>query len=112
MKDQETPYRRKLNLGVDAIGMVETILSWEKLEICFGTSFRFSAETKFQIAKELALQKGRIQNLVSEKNSPKKYSFQENAKKLSEDIEDLLEANDSKALELSLIHISEPTRPY
>ena len=76
--------------------MVEALLSWEKLEICFGTSFRFSAETKFEIAKELALQQGRIQKLVSEKSQAKKYYFQENAKRLSENIEDLLEVNDSK----------------
>ena len=99
LKDQDTPYRTKLNLGIDAIGMVEAILSWEQLEICFGTSFRFSGETRFEIAKELALQQGRIQNIVSEKNPPKKYYFQENAKRLSENIEDLVEINDSKALE-------------
>ena len=99
MKDQETQHRKKLNLGIDAIGMVEAILSWEKLEICFGTSFKFSAETKFEIAKELALQQGRIQNIVSEKNPTKKYYFQENAKRLSENIEDLLEINDRRALE-------------
>ena len=99
MKDQETQHRKKLNLGIDAIGMVEAILSWEKLEICFGTSFKFSAETKFEIAKELALQQGRIQNLVSEKSPIKEYYFQENAKRLSENIENLLEINDKKALE-------------
>ena len=99
LKDQDIPYRTKLNLGIDAIGMIEAILSWEKLEICFGTSFRFSDETKFEMAKELALQQGRIQNIASEKNPLKKYFFQENAKRLSENIEDLLEINDSKALE-------------
>ena len=98
LKDQETPYRKRLNLGIDSIGMVEAILSWDKLEICFGTSFKFSAETKFEIAKELALQQGRIQNLVSENSPTKEYYFQENAKKLSENIEDLLEINDRKAL--------------
>ena len=99
LKDQDTPYRTKLNLGIDAIGMVEAILSWEQLEICFGTSFRFSGETRFEIAKELALQQGRIQNLASEKSPIKDYYFQENAKRLSENIENLLEINDKKALE-------------
>ena len=83
LKDQETPYRKRLNLGIDSIGMMEAILSWDKLEICFGTSFKFSAETKFEIAKELALQQGRIQNLVSEKSLVKESYFQENAKRLS-----------------------------
>ena len=49
MRDQETPNRRKLNLGIDAIGTVDTILSWNKLEICFGNSFKFSTEAKFEI---------------------------------------------------------------
>jgi uncharacterized membrane-anchored protein YjiN (DUF445 family) len=60
---------------------------------------RFSGETRFEIAKELALQQGRIQNKESEKNPPKRSYFQENAKRLSENIEDLLETNDNKALE-------------
>ena len=98
MRDQDTPNRKKLNLGVDAIGMVETILSWDKLEICFGTSFRFSADSKFEITKELALQQGRIQRLVSEKKTTKIYCFQENAKNLGENIENLIEINDSRAL--------------
>ena len=99
MDDQETQHRKKLNLGIDAIAIVEAILSWEKLEICFGNSFKFSAETKFEIAKELALQQGRIQNMMSGKNPTKKYYFQENAKRLSQNIEDLFEINDNKALE-------------
>ena len=45
MRDQETSNRKKLNLGIEAIGTVDTILSWEKLESCFGTSFKFSTET-------------------------------------------------------------------
>ncbi len=98
MRDQETPNRRKLNLGIDAIGTVDTILSWEKLEICFGTSFRFSPETKFEITKELALQQGRLQKLATEKKSTNTYSFQENARKLNEDIENLIEINDNRAL--------------
>ena len=56
MRDQETPNRKELNLGIDAIGTVDTILSWDKLEMCFGSSFKFSTETKFEITKELALQ--------------------------------------------------------
>ena len=67
MKDQETPNRRKLNLGIDAIGTIETILSWNKLEICFGNAFRFSNESKFEITKELALQQGRLQKLALKK---------------------------------------------
>ncbi len=98
MKDQETPNRRKLNLGIDAIGTVDTILSWEKLEMCFGTSFRFSAETKFEITKELALQQGRLHKLSYEKKSTKIFDFQENAKNLSKKIEDMIEKNDSRAL--------------
>ena len=98
MKDQETQHRKKLNLGIDAIGMVEAILSWEKLEICFGTSFKFSADTKFEITKELALQQGRIQTLLSENKSNRIYCFQENAKNLIENIENLIEVNDSRAL--------------
>ena len=69
MRDQETPNRKKLNLGIDAIGTVDTILSWDKLEMCFGSSFRFSTETKFEITRELALQQGRLQKLLSEKKS-------------------------------------------
>ena len=56
MKDQINPNRKKLNLGIDAIGTVDAILSWDKLETCFGSSFRFSSETKFEITKELAVQ--------------------------------------------------------
>ena len=67
MKDQETPSRRKLNLGIDAIGTIETILSWNKLETCFGNTFKFSNETKFEITKELALQQCKLQKLDSEK---------------------------------------------
>ena len=76
MRDQETPNRRKLSLGIDAIGTVDTILSWDKLEKCFGNSFRFSTETKFEITKELALQHGRLQELKFEKKAPKRSSFQ------------------------------------
>ena len=82
MRDQETPNRKKLNLGIDAIGTVDTILSWDKLETCFGGSFRFSTETKFEITRELALQQGRLQKLLSEKKSTKMLDFQKNAKKL------------------------------
>ena len=98
MKDQGTPYRKKLNLGIDAIGMVDTILSWEKLEICFGASFRFSADAKFEITKELAVQQGRIQKLDSEKQSTRVYNFQEHAKNLAKNIENLIEINDGRAL--------------
>ena len=98
MRDQETPNRRKLNLGIDAIGTVDTILSWNKLEMCFGSSFRFSTETKFEITKELALQQGRLQKLSSEKKSSKVFDFQQNAKNLSVKIENLIESNDRRAL--------------
>ncbi len=98
MRDQETPNRRKLSLGIDAIGTVDTILSWDKLELCFGNSFRFSTETKFEITKELALQQGRLQKLISEKRSTKMLSFRENAKNLSENIENIIETNDTRAL--------------
>ena len=90
MRDQETPNRKKLNLGIDAIGTVDTILSWDKLEMCFGSSFRFSTETKFEITKELALQQGRLQKLASEKKSTEFLDFQENAKNLSEKIENII----------------------
>ena len=98
MRDQETSQRRKLNLGIDAIGTVDAILSWEKLEMCFGTSFRFSNETKFEMTKELALQQGRLQKLLTEKKSTKMHRFQENARKLNENIQNLIETNDSSAL--------------
>ena len=100
MRDQEIPNRRKLNLGIDAIGTIDTILSWDKLEMCFGNSFRFSTETKFEITRELALQQGRLQKLTSEKRSAKALSFQENAKNLSDKIENLSENNDSRAMSL------------
>ena len=98
MRDQETTNRRKLNLGIDAIGTVDTILSWDKLEICFGNSFKFSTETKFEITRELAVQQGRLQRLTSEKKSNKMFGFQENAKNIAEKIEKLIESNDSRAL--------------
>ena len=98
MKDQINPTRKKLKLGIDAIGTVDSILSWDKLETCFGASFRFSTETKFEITKELALQQSRMQKLVSGKKSTKIYSFQESSKKLTEDIENLIETNDKRAL--------------
>jgi hypothetical protein len=98
MRDQEIPNRKKLNLGIDAIGTVDTILSWEKLENCFGDSFKFSTETKFEITRELAVQQGRLQRLTSEKKSNKMFGFQENAKNIAEKIENLIESNDSRAL--------------
>ena len=98
MKDQINPTRRRLNLGLNAIGAVETILSWDKLEMCFGPSFKFSTETRFEITKELAVQQSRIQKLVSEKKSTKMYSFQESSRKLAENIENLIETNDKRAL--------------
>ena len=98
MRDQEIPNRKKLNLGIDAIGTVDTILSWEKLENCFGNSFKFSTETKFEITRELALQQGRLQRLTSEKKSNKMIGLQENAKNIAEKIETLIESNDSRAL--------------
>ena len=98
MRDQESPSRRKLNLGIDAIGMVEASLSWQKLEICFGTSFEFSPDTKFELAKELALQQGWIQTLVSQRKSNRIYCFQQNAKNLTENIENLIEINDVRAM--------------
>ena len=70
-----------------------------EVRIFFGTSFRFSSETKLEIARELVLRQGQIQNIISDKNPPKKYYFQENAQRLSENIEDLLKINCSKALE-------------
>ncbi|MDC3107707.1 hypothetical protein OA416_00730 [Paracoccaceae bacterium] len=98
MKDQINPTRKKLNLGIDAIGTVDSILSWDKLEACFGASFTFSTETKFEMTKELAVQQGRIHKLLSEKKLTKIFSFQESSKKLTEDIENLIETNDSSAL--------------
>ena len=98
MRDQEIPNRKKLNLGIDAIGTVDTILSWEKLENCFGNSFKFSTETKFEITRELAVQQGRLQRLTSEKKSNKMFGLQENAKNIAEKIETLIESNDSRAL--------------
>ena len=98
MRDQETPNRRKLNLGIDAIGTVDTILSWNKLEICFGNSFKFSTEAKFEITRELAVQQGRLQRLKSEKKSNKMFDFQEDAKNMAEKIESLIESNDSRSL--------------
>ena len=98
MKDQETPSRRKLNLGIDAIGTIDTILSWNKLEMCFGNAFRFSNETKFEITKELALQQGRLQKLASENKSDKMSALQENARALSGKMEKLIETNDTRAL--------------
>ena len=98
MKDQETPSRRKLNLGIDAIGTIDTILSWNRLEICFGNAFKFSNETKFEITKELALQQGRLQKLVSKKRSDKMSDFQESARALSGKIENLIETNDARTL--------------
>ena len=50
-----------------------------EVRIFFGTSFRFSSETKLEIARELVLRQGQIQNVISDKNPPKKYYFQENA---------------------------------
>ena len=90
MKDQETTSRRKLNLGIDAIGTIDTILSWNKLEMCFGNAFRFSNETKFEITKELALQQGRLQKLASENKSDKMSALQENARALSGRMEKLI----------------------
>ena len=98
MRDQETPNRKKLNLGIDAIGTVDAILSWDRLEMCFGETFQFSTETKFEITRELALQQGHLQKLSSEKKSTKMIEFQKNAKNLSEKIETIIEANDSRAL--------------
>jgi hypothetical protein len=86
MRDQETPTRKKLSLGIDAIGTVDTILSWDRLELCFGSSFRFSTETKFEITRELALQQGRLQHLSNRNRSPKTASIQENAKNLADEI--------------------------
>ena len=103
MKDQETPNRRKLNLGIDAIGTIDTILIWNKLEMCFGNAFRFSNETKFEITKELALQQARLQKLASKKKLDKMSSFQETAKVLAGKIENLIETNDARALS----HISD-----
>ncbi len=96
MRDQETSNRRKLNLGIDAIGTVDTILCWDKLELCFGASFRFSTEAKFEITRELAIQQARLQKLLSKKNSAESFSFQENAKTLSEKIERIIETNDKR----------------
>ena len=98
MRDQETPNRRKLNLGIDAIGTVDTILSWNKLEICFGNAFKFSTEAKFEITRELAVQQGRLQRLKSEKKSNKMFEFQEDAKNMAEKIESLIESKDSRSL--------------
>tara|TARA_Y100001968_G_scaffold324354_1_gene363504 strand:+ start:1448 stop:2077 length:630 start_codon:yes stop_codon:yes gene_type:complete len=98
MRDQETPNRRKLSLGIDAIGTVDTILCWDKLEKCFGNSFRFSTETKFEITKELALQQGRLHKLKFEKMTHEMVSFQENARNLFQKIEVLVETKNSKAL--------------
>ena len=98
MRDQETPYRKKLNLGIDAIGTVDTILSWEKLQMCFGPSFRFSAETKFEITSELALQQGRLHKLVTDRKASKMHSLQEHARNLITSIENFTETNDNTAL--------------
>ena len=98
MKDQINPTRKRLNLGLNAIGTVDTILSWDKLEMCFGASFKFSTETRFEITKELAVQQSRIQKLVSEKISTEMYTFQESSRKLAKDIENLIETNDKRSL--------------
>lgn len=97
MRDQELYTRKKLNLGIDAIGTVDTILSWDKLEMCFGHSFRFSNEAKFEITKELAVQQGRLQKLSFGKKSAETCNFQDISKNLADKIEKLMDKNNGRA---------------
>ena len=69
MKDElEGPRRsrkRRLTLGVDKVSNITDQLIWEKLEACFGTSFTFDSEMKYELAHELALQHGRLDKGVN-----------------------------------------------
>ncbi len=69
MKDEVVLGRKKLGLGVNAVVEVDSVLNWKKLGSCFGSSFKFTSETKYQINQELAVQKNRLRDLES-KNKP------------------------------------------
>lgn len=64
MKDElERPARsrkRRLNLGTNRVISIIDQLNWPKLQVCFGNSFEFNSEMKYELANELALQHGRL----------------------------------------------------
>ncbi|MDC3067820.1 hypothetical protein OA005_00990 [Paracoccaceae bacterium] len=98
MKDQELVFRKKLNLGIDAVGTIDSILSWDRLEGCFGSSFRFTNETRYELAKELAVQQARLQKLASKQTSTEFVGFQQSSKNLLDYLSLMIENEDNRSL--------------
>ena len=81
--------KRRLTLGIDKVSSIIDQLDWSKLETCFGISFEFSSEMKFELAHELALQHGRLDEGLNGKLPYQLRRIKECAKALKEQIEDI-----------------------
>tara|TARA_B100001250_G_scaffold393420_1_gene396198 strand:+ start:302 stop:931 length:630 start_codon:yes stop_codon:yes gene_type:complete len=96
MKDQYTVARKRLSLGINAIGVIDTILNWKKLENCFGTGFKFSDEAKHEITHELAVQQVRLHELGSKDKPSEILAIQEAAKNLIKSLAVINQSGNSK----------------
>ena len=91
MKDElERPRKvrkRRLTLGIDKVSNIIDQLNWEKLGTCFGASFTFDSEMKYELAHELALQHGRLDEGLNDKLPYDLRRVKESAKALKNHIE-------------------------
>ena len=96
MKDQAIVGRKKLGLGINAVLAVDSILNWKKLENCFGSGFKFTNETKYQINQELALQQQRLQDLEIKNKPSEILALQIASRNMSKSLEALSRSGNSK----------------
>ncbi len=93
MKDElERPKRsrkRPLTLGVDKVSNIIDQLDWAKLQSCLGGSFEFNSEAKYELAHELALQHGRLDEGMNGKLPYELRRVKEFAKSLKDQIDDI-----------------------
>ena len=107
MKDQHTLTRKRLSLGVNAIGVIDTILNWKKLESCFGNGFKFSDEAKHEITHELAVQQVRLHELETKDKPSEILAIRESARKFLESLQVINQSGNSKIVTELIDMVSE-----
>ena len=93
------PRKRRLTLGVDKVSSIIEQLKWSKLETCFGSNFEFDAEMKYELAHEIALQHGRLDD---GKNGNLPFGLKrikETAKLLKDQIDEVYLSGDAQNIE-------------
>ena len=96
MRDQAIVGRKKLGLGINAVLAIDSVINWKKLENCFGSGFKFTSETKYQINQELAVQQKRLQDHEIKNKPSEILALQIASKNMSKSLEALSRSGNSK----------------